>query len=448
MSRNAPASDISSKTSAAAGAARGGKAYLSGNEALAEGVRLSRPHVIAAYPITPQTTVVEKLSEMVEEGALKSEFLYVESEHSALSAAIGASSVGARPFTATSSQGLLYMAECLYYASGGRLPIVMMNANRSTALPWNIYGDQRDSLSQLDSGWLQIYAENAQESLDAVLEAYAVAEHPKVLSPVMINLDGFILTHTYELVEIPDQAQADRFLPPYETPYKMDPDNPVNMAFSAGPADNMEFKVRQHRAMQKAKAVIRDTDRRFREVFGRGCGGLTQSYRAEDADYLLLTLGSLTGLARDVTDTLREQGVKAGVLKLRYVRPFPEEDIVKAAACAKSIGVLEKDISFGMEGTVYTNVNSALYKAGITAPSFNFIGGLGGRDITKDELLQVFGILKAGAEEAPAVNQDRVHFIGLAVEDDERECSPDSPVSGDKASIKNPLSDREVKEND
>ena len=191
------------------------KKFLSGNEAFAEGIRLAKPLVISAYPITPQTTVVERLSEMVADGDLKSEFIHVESEHSALSCAIGASAVGARTFTATSSQGLLYMAECLTYAAGGRFPIVMMNANRSTALPWNIYGDQRDSISQLDSGWIQAYAENAQESLDLALMSYYVAEHKNVSTPCMVNLDGFVLTHTYEVVDVPDVEQADAFLPPF-----------------------------------------------------------------------------------------------------------------------------------------------------------------------------------------------------------------------------------------
>ena len=193
------------------------KKFLSGNEAFAEGVRLARPQVISAYPISPQTIVVEKLSEMVEDGSLKSEFIHVESEHSALSCAMGASAVGVRAFTATSSQGLLYMAECLVYASGGRFPILMMNANRSTALPWNIYGDQRDSISLLDSGWIQAYAENAQEALDLALLGYYIAEKKEVSTPYMANLDGFVLTHTYEVVDVPTPEQADAFLPPYET---------------------------------------------------------------------------------------------------------------------------------------------------------------------------------------------------------------------------------------
>ena len=198
------------------------KKFLSGNEAFAEGVRLARPQVISAYPITPQTIVVEKLSEMVEDGSLKSEFIHVESEHSALSCAMGASAVGARAFTATSSQGLLYMAECLTYASGGRFPILMMNANRSTALPWNIYGDQRDSISLLDSGWIQAYAENAQEALDLALLGYYIAEKKEVSTPYMANLDGFVLTHTYEVVDVPDREQADAFLPPFETDNRLD----------------------------------------------------------------------------------------------------------------------------------------------------------------------------------------------------------------------------------
>ena len=189
------------------------KIFISADDAVAHGVRLAQPNVISAYPITPQTVVVERLSEMVEDGSLKSEFMHVESEHSALSACMGASAMGARAFTATSSQGLLYMAECLHYASGGRFPIVMMNANRSLALPWSIYGDHRDSLSQLDSGWIQVYVEDAQESLDMTLQAFAIAENLDVLTPVMVNLDGFTLTHTYETVEIPSQEAVDKRLP-------------------------------------------------------------------------------------------------------------------------------------------------------------------------------------------------------------------------------------------
>ncbi|RXE58643.1 transketolase C-terminal domain-containing protein [Acetivibrio mesophilus] len=392
------------------------KAFLSGNEAVAEGVRLASPHVIAAYPITPQTVVVERLAEMVEDGRLKSEFLHVESEHSALSACMGASSIGARTFTATSSQGLLYMAECLHYASGGRFPIVMMNANRSLALPWSIYGDHRDSLSQLDCGWIQIYVEDAQESLDMVIQSYAIAENLKVLTPVMINLDGFVLTHTYELVDIPQKDEVDKFLPPFETPYKMDLENPKNMGVSSSPSDNTEFKFQQHKAVLDAKEVIKEVDDSFRKAFGRGYGGLVDAYLCEDAEFIMVSLGSTTGTCRTVVDELRQEGWKAGVLKIRFMRPFPEEEIIEITKNAKAVGVIDRDISFGYEGTVFTNVNSALSKAGANVRSLNFIAGLGGRDISKESIREAFYDLR---EESRGISKKRVKFLSLGVSIDE-----------------------------
>ena len=381
--------------------------FLSGNEAFAYGVRLARPQVISAYPITPQTIVVEKLSEFVEDGSLKSEFIHVESEHSALSCAMGASSVGARAFTATSSQGLLYMAECLPYAAGGRFPIVMMNANRSTALPWNIYGDQRDSLSQLDSGWIQAYAENAQEALDLALMSFYIAEHKRVSTPFMANLDGFVLTHTYEVVDVPTAQQADEFLPPFETENKMSLTKPKNLGFSAGPDTNTFFKYKEHTGLLNVKKAVTEAESRFESIFGRHYSGLTENYRTDDADYILITLGSISGLVREIVDKLREQGEKAGLLRIRYMRPFPNEEIAKAVKNAKAVGVLEKDISFGNEGTVYTNVNSALQKAGISIPTSDYIGGLGGRNISPGEIENIFEELK---QEKSAVN-----FLGIEV---------------------------------
>jgi len=388
------------------------KAFVSGNEAVALGVRLARPHVISAYPITPQTTVVERLSEMVEDGSLKAEFMYVESEHSALSACMGACSVGARTFTATSSQGLLYMAECLHYASGGRFPIVMMNANRSLALPWSIYGDQRDSLSLLDCGWIQVYVEDAQESLDMVLQSYAIAENGKVLTPVMQNLDGFALTHTYEMVEVPTSEQADAFLPPFKTPYKLDLDNPKNMAFSTGPADNMEFKYQQHKAVLDAIKVISEVDDSFYSHFGRRYGGMTEEYRCDDAEMVMVTLGSITGTCRAVVDELREEGWKAGLLKIRFMRPFPEKEIMDLSTYVKAIGVIDKDISFGYEGTVFTNVNSALFKVRTGVYALDFIAGLGGRDISRQDIREMFGHLKDCLH---GKEKNHVLFINLGV---------------------------------
>lgn len=384
------------------------KKFLSGNEAFAYGVRLARPQVISAYPITPQTIVVEKLSEFVEDGSLNAEFIHVESEHSALSCAMGASSVGARAFTATSSQGLLYMAECLPYAAGGRFPIVMMNANRSTALPWNIYGDQRDSLSQLDSGWIQAYAENAQEALDLALMSFYIAEHKDVSTPFMANLDGFVLTHTYEVVDVPTAEQADAFLPKYQTDNKMDLQKPRNLAFSAGPDTNTYFKYREHLGILNASKIIDEAEERFAKIFGRRYTGLTESYRTEDADYILITLGSLSGLVREVVDELRKEGSRVGLLRLRYLRPFPNEEIAATVKNAKAVAVLEKDISFGNEGTVYTNVNSALQKAKLRIPSFDYIGGLGGRNISKEEIKIIFDELEQ--------QQSTVKFLGIGGE--------------------------------
>ena len=381
--------------------------FLSGNEAFAYGVRLARPQVISAYPITPQTIVVEKLSEFVEDGSLKSEFIHVESEHSALSCAMGASSVGARAFTATSSQGLLYMAECLPYAAGGRFPIVMMNANRSTALPWNIYGDQRDSLSQLDSGWIQAYAENAQEALDLALMSFYIAEHKRVSTPFMANLDGFVLTHTYEVVDVPTAQQADEFLPPFETENKMSLTKPKNLGFSAGPDTNTFFKYKEHTGLLNVKETVTEAESRFESIFGRHYSGLTESYRTDDADYILITLGSISGLVREIVDSLRDMGERVGLLRIRYMRPFPNEEIADAVKNAKAVGVLEKDISFGNEGTVYTNVNSALQKAGISIPTSDYIGGLGGRNISPWEIENIFEELKQ--------EKSSVKFLGIEV---------------------------------
>lgn len=389
----------------------GERRFLSGDEAFAEGVRLSRPHVISAYPITPQTVVVERLSEMVERGDLVAEYVHVESEHSALSCAMGASSTGARTFTATSSQGLLYMAECLTYASGARFPIVMMNANRSTAIPWNIYGDQRDSLSLLDHGWIQAYVLDNQEALDMALMAYAIAEDARVSTPFMVNLDGFAVTHTYETVDVPAVDEADAFLPPYRTSNKFDFDHPVNMCFSAGPEYNRYFKYCEHKAMEAVPRVVEEVEARFADVFGRRYPGMVEAYRCDDAEVVLVTLGSIAGLVRGVVDDMREAGQRVGLLRIRYVRPFPYEQVAAALAGTRAYGVLEKDISFGAEGTVYTNVNSALMRAGRALPSCNFVGGLGGDDISAGDVEGMFKTLgrRAAGDEGIA----SVYFVGV-----------------------------------
>ncbi|MDR3300802.1 MAG: pyruvate ferredoxin oxidoreductase [Candidatus Accumulibacter sp.] len=407
-------------------------AFLCGNEAVAEAVRLARPRVVAAYPITPQTGVVERLSEMVERGELDAQFVHVESEHSALSLVMGSSATGVRTFTATSSQGLMYMAEILYYASGGRYPLVMMNANRALALPWNIYGDQSDSLALISSGWIQAYAEDAQESLDMTLQAYAIAEHPDVRTPVLVNLDGFVLTHTYEAVSVPDPSDVDAFLPPRDLPPgypgTFNPVNPQSLGITAGPGDYAVFKYRQHRDMVRAAEVIHDTDRRFANTFGRGACGLLESDRADDAELIVITLGSVAGTVRAAIDDLRKQGVRAGLVRLRYLRPFPADELhavlfdAKRRAEVKAVAVLEKDISFGHQGSVAIEVKAALYdrlaaSGGRLPPIRNYVAGLGGQDISRDDIASIFNDLATLADDRPLPRQTgrigTAHFIGL-----------------------------------
>ena len=404
-------------------------AFLSGNEAVAQAVRLCRPKVIAAYPITPQTVVVETLAQLVESGRLDAQFVHVESEHSALALVMGSAAMGVRTFTATSSQGLLYMAECLYYSSGGRFPLVMMNANRALALPWNIYGDQSDALGLISSGWIQAFAASAQEGLDMLVQAYAVAEDERVRTPVLVNLDGFIVTHTYEAVEVPDQAAIDDFLPPPifrdGYPGTFDLAAPQSLAITAGPGDYTVFKYRQHSALRQAATCIRATAERYRAAFGRGCTGLVEHYRSADAAYLMVTLGSIAGTVRVVVDELRAGGIAAGLIRLRYLRPFPTDELLTAlfgpqrTTAVVALGVLEKDISFGHQGTVSLEVRAALYEHASGAgqdrglpTAVNFIAGLGGQDLSRAEIAAFFTELVAH-QNSPHRSDSGVRFAGL-----------------------------------
>jgi pyruvate ferredoxin oxidoreductase alpha subunit len=364
--------------------------FINGDEAVALGAALSRPEVIAAYPITPQTIVVEKLSEYVDTHVLDAEYIQVESEHSALAAAMGASAMGVRTFTATSSQGLLYMCEVLHYVPGSRFPIVMMNANRALAAPWSIYGDQSDSMAMLNSGWMQVYVETAQEALDMIIQAYKIAENDKVMLPIMVNLDGFILTHTYELVDVPEQQLVDSFLPAYETENKMNFEHPKNLSITVGPDWHTEFRYQQHITAQKAIHVIEQVDAEFYDVFGRKHGGMMETYQVSDAEAVLITLGSITSTARDVVDAMRAEGKKVGLLKMRFIRPFPEKQLRHFLKNVMAVGVLEKDISYGYEGTLYTNVCSALCKCSHVPYVYNFIAGLSGHDISADSIRNMF----------------------------------------------------------
>lgn len=386
------------------------KDFISGDEAVAIGAKLARPKVIAAYPITPQTIVVEKLSDFVEDGSLDCEYLHVESEHSAIMAVLGSEAMGARSFTATSSQGLLYMAEGLPYVSGGRFPVVMMNANRAIAVPWSIYNDHNDSMFCINSGWIQMYVEDAQEALDMVIQAYKIGEHPKLMMPVMINVDGFLLTHTYELVEIPDQQEVDEFLPPYETEHKMDIDNYKSVCIGVGPEYHTEFRYKQYYDFRYAAEVIETVDKEYGEVFGRYYGGMAEQYRMDAAEAVLVTVGSITSTARAAVDAMREEGKKVGLLKLRYIRPFPDDVFLNLSENIKAIGVLDKNMSYGYEGTVYTNVNSALSRREKRLPSLDFIAGLGGRAISTDDIRSMFEQLLSYDS---GNREERVRFINL-----------------------------------
>ncbi|MDM8534602.1 transketolase C-terminal domain-containing protein [Clostridiaceae bacterium HSG29] len=387
------------------------KKFICGDDAVAEGVRLSRPHVISAYPITPQTITVERLSEMVEDKSLNAEYMHVESEHSALACAMGVSSVGARAFTATSSQGLLYMAENLPYVSGARLPIVMMNANRSIATPWNIYGDQMDSMFLLNSGWIQVYVEDAQEALDMVIQAYRIAEDKNVMTPIMINLDGFVLTHTYELVDIPEQKMVDEFLPKINTTEQvMTVENPKSLCISAGNDFNFEFNIKQNNDMINSETIIELVDKEFGEKFGRYYNGMLEAYKCDDAEAILVTTGTITGTARIVCDQMRKDGKKVGIIKLRYLRPFPTEKINSILDNKKAVGIIDKNMSFGYEGTIFTNINSSLLQLANAPTSINFIGGIGGKDITKNNIKEAFeSLLKVANGE----KEDRIQYMNV-----------------------------------
>jgi pyruvate/2-oxoacid:ferredoxin oxidoreductase alpha subunit len=369
---------------------------ISGNEAVAYGAMLSRVQVIPAYPISPQTTIVESLSEFCADGRLKADFIRVESEHSAMACCIGAASTGARTFTATSAQGLAFMHEVLHWAAGSRLPIVMANVNRAMSAPWTMWCDQGDSLSQRDTGWLQFYCEDNQEVLDSIIMAYRISE--QVLLPSMVCLDGFILSHTYEQVEIPESAEVDQYLPAYAPKFKLDVEDPHSFNGAFLPDIYMEQRMKMQGAMEEAKRVAKETDLEFGKSFGRSYG-IMEEYRAEDADLLLVTSGTITGTARVVVDEYRKNGGKVGLLKMKMFRPFPAEDVRRALQQARKVAVVDRNISFGSTGIFAQEIRSALHQHGEGTSVFGFIAGLGGRDVTPAVLKEIIEYTKG--REAP-----------------------------------------------
>ncbi|HDN97555.1 MAG TPA: pyruvate ferredoxin oxidoreductase [bacterium] len=360
---------------------------LTGNHSVSYGAWHSKVQVISAYPITPQTQVVELLSEIVAEGLLDAIFVNVESEHSAMAACIGAAATGARAFTATSAQGLALMHEMLHWASGARLPIVLANINRAMAPPWSIWTDQNDSLSQRDVGWMQIYCESNQEVYDSIILAYKVSE--QVNLPTMVVLDAFVLSHTAEPVILNPQEAVDEFLPPRKAEYKIDPSNPIGYGALAKPNLYMEFRYKIQKAMEKAVDIIEKEGEIYYGFFGRRYG-LVEEYKLEDADYVIVTSATVTSTAKVAVNMLREKGHKVGVLKIRVLRPFPFEKIRKILGDRKKVAVIDRNISFGHHGVFYQEIKSALYPLEKRPPVYGYIMGLGGRDIRPNDIIDVF----------------------------------------------------------
>jgi pyruvate ferredoxin oxidoreductase alpha subunit len=371
---------------------------IEGSMAVAEAIALARPQVICAYPITPQTHIVEGLGEMVKSGELTGcEYINVESEFAALSVAIGAAAAGARTYTATSSQGLLFMAEAVYNAAGLGLPIVMTIGNRAIGAPINIWNDHSDSMSMRDAGWIQLFAETNQEALDLHIQAFKLAE--ELSCPVMVCMDGFILTHAYERVDMPTQAQVDAFLPPFEPRQILDPAEPVSIGAMVGPEAFTEVRYLAHHNQLRALELIPRLAAEFKAQFGRDSGGLLRTYCTEDAETIVVALGSVNGTVQEAVDAMREQGVKVGSVSLGSFRPFPLGAVRSALQHAKRVVVLEKCFAVGLGGIVSDGVRKAL--SGVVLKGYTVVAGLGGRAITRASLIKL--LESAGRDELEAV---------------------------------------------
>jgi pyruvate/2-oxoacid:ferredoxin oxidoreductase alpha subunit len=369
---------------------------ISGNEAAALGAKLCRVQVVAAYPITPQSKIPETLAKYVESGELSAEFIRVESEHSALTVCISASTVGARVFTATAANGLAYMHEQLHWAAGARLPIVMALANRGLGAPWTIFNDMQDSISQRDTGWMQVYCRNNQEIVDNIIMGYKISEQIHV--PMMVCFDGFVLSHTVMPVEIAEQEKIDAFLPPYVPHLQVvGPEpiniNPVMLADSRADAQGvscpsyMGFRMRLQKTLEGAGEVILNVGREFGEIFGRDYGYFLWTYRTEEAETILLTMGSLANEASLAVDELRQKGCKAGAMALRVFRPFPAEALCQSLSDVENLVIFDKNISYGYEGATCTETKAALFEDGLRPIITNYIVGLGGKSVSSEDLV-------------------------------------------------------------
>ena len=363
------------------------KKYLEGSWAIAEAAKLCRPGVVSAYPITPQTHIVEHLAQFVADGELDAQSINVESEHSAASLVLGSQATGVRSFTATSSQGLFLMAEVVFNIAGMRLPILMVCANRAVSAPINIWNDQQDSISLRDSGWIQVYAENNQEAIDLIIAGYKIGENPKIMLPVMVCMDVFILTHGVETVDMPEQEKVDKFLPKYNPPFKLDVNNPMSLGLLGDPTVYLETRYAIQDTMKDILGEVEKVGAEFKKAFGRDSVRLVEGYKLEDADIALIAMGSVCGTIKDVIDIEREKGNKVGLLKIVTYRPFPEEAIKKALANVPRIGVIDKNISLGSNGAVFTEVKAAFETT--DKKISGFIAGLGGRDITIETIQSI-----------------------------------------------------------
>jgi pyruvate/2-oxoacid:ferredoxin oxidoreductase alpha subunit len=374
------------------------RTLLKGNGAVARAVQMAGAQVISVYPITPQTSIVEELAEMVAQGRLNARFIKVESEHSAMAACIAAASVGARTFTATSGQGLAFMHELLHWAAGSRLPIVMVNVNRALAAPWSLFTEQTDSLSQRDTGWMQIYCQSAQEAFDSVIQAFEVSQ--RVLLPCMVLLDGFLLSHTFENVDVPEQGVVDSFLGPLQLPHLLDVARPATIGGLSDPECYTAFRRKIQIAHEQALEEWADVGRQWGELTGRGYD-VVDEYRLDDADVVLVASSTPAMTARVAIDRLRERGIPAGLLRLRVFRPFPANALRRALAGKQAVVVLDRSCSFGHHGIFYQEIKSALYElpAADRPPIRGIIAGLGGRDITPEDIEQM--LLQGSEGETP-----------------------------------------------
>ena len=378
---------------------------LSGNLAQAHGVRLGRAQVVSAYPITPQTTIVEKIADFVANGELAAKFVEVESEHSALQVVVSASGLGARTYTATSSQGLLLMHELLHWAAGLRAPVVMGVVNRAVAPPWNIGADHTDTIAQRDTGWIQFYPESNQEVLDTVLQAYRLAELPEVRLPAMVNEDAFYLSHTVEPVDLPDAEAVDRFLPPREPHAVLAPGVVGRLGSFTGPDRYVEFRHELARATAEVPRRLPEVEAEYRRITGRSHGGALPTYRTEGADAVLVTMGTTTTTARTVVDAMRAEGHKVGLAKIRLFRPFPQEELRRLGGSVDRIGVVDRSYTFGAAGAAATELRAALYGSARCPLVAGFLAGVGGRDVTPGHLRRMYTEL-LGSDETEARWED------------------------------------------